>query len=230
MSIVLRVGAVKPPKHVAFSYKQESSETYTDADVLEIPLPEHTYQKSLPSSNAVTPPSSTCFGLPYQDHNYGMPPPPSPSPALPSPEPVSPVVNEPLQAEDTVKSAPAVSLVEEVVEDSVTRCICGYLHDDGYMICCDKCSVWQHIDCMNVDRNNIPDSYFCEQCEPRQLDAVKAKILQKRKREELAARNVLSDSSATDTDPEEASNALQSIKINRNLIKIISRITVYIQW
>lgn len=24
-------------------------------------------------------------------------------------------------------------------DDSVTRCICNFLHDDGYMICCDKC-------------------------------------------------------------------------------------------
>jgi len=24
-------------------------------------------------------------------------------------------------------------------DDSVTRCICDFLHDDGYMICCDKC-------------------------------------------------------------------------------------------
>ena len=39
---------------------------------------------------------------------------------------------------------------------------------------------------MGVDRNNIPDSYFCELCQPRVLDAVKAKAMQKRKREELA--------------------------------------------
>lgn len=25
-------------------------------------------------------------------------------------------------------------------DDSVTRCICELAHDDGYMICCDKCS------------------------------------------------------------------------------------------
>ena len=25
-------------------------------------------------------------------------------------------------------------------DDSITRCICDFLHDDGYMICCDKCS------------------------------------------------------------------------------------------
>ena len=24
-------------------------------------------------------------------------------------------------------------------DDSVTRCICDFQHDDGYMICCDKC-------------------------------------------------------------------------------------------
>ena len=27
----------------------------------------------------------------------------------------------------------------EPEDDSITRCICDYLHDDGYMICCDKC-------------------------------------------------------------------------------------------
>lgn len=69
----------------------------------------------------------------------------------------------------------------------ITRCICGYEifitndifvfllpftfisfdHDDGYMICCDKCSVWQHIDCMQIDRNAIPETYLCEKCQPR---------------------------------------------------------------
>jgi hypothetical protein len=27
----------------------------------------------------------------------------------------------------------------EAEDDSVTRCICDFLHDDGYMICCDRC-------------------------------------------------------------------------------------------
>lgn len=29
---------------------------------------------------------------------------------------------------------------DEEEDDSITRCICDFLHDDGYMICCDKCS------------------------------------------------------------------------------------------
>lgn len=28
----------------------------------------------------------------------------------------------------------------EGYDDAVTRCICDLTHDDGYMICCDKCS------------------------------------------------------------------------------------------
>ncbi|GFS22446.1 histone-lysine N-methyltransferase 2E [Elysia marginata] len=181
------------------------------ADVLDMPLPEHTYQRPLPPTNTASQSIAGYIGLPYQDHNYGMPPPPSP-PRPASPRPPTPFEDHGIvQIEEEVKTTLPVSIVEEVVEDSVTRCICGYLHDDGYMICCDECSVWQHIDCMGVDRNNIPDSYFCELCQPRILDAARAKAMQKRKREELAARNVLSDSSATDTDPEEAANALASM-------------------
>lgn len=50
---------------------------------------------------------------------------------------------------EVVTSAePLVNVVEEVEDveqlsgdysDSVTRCICNFTHDDGYMICCDQC-------------------------------------------------------------------------------------------
>lgn len=69
-------------------------------------------------------------------------------------------------------------------EDSVTRCICELTHDDGYMICCDKCSSWQHVDCMGIDRMNIPDEYHCEVCQPRPMDKNRARTLQLLKRRE----------------------------------------------
>merc|ERR1719410_396663 len=68
---------------------------------------------------------------------------------------------------------------DEGQDDSVTRCICDFTHDDGYMICCDKCSVWQHVVCMGLDKNNIPDEYLCEKCSPRPVDRKRAKALQK---------------------------------------------------
>lgn len=52
----------------------------------------------------------------------------------------------------TVGLAPTVSAADladeetdtapegEGFDDSITRCICDLTHDDGYMICCDKCS------------------------------------------------------------------------------------------
>ncbi|VVD04128.1 unnamed protein product [Leptidea sinapis] len=75
----------------------------------------------------------------------------------------------------------------EVEEEGKTRCVCDFTHDDGYMICCDRCGEWQHVDCMGIDRNNIPDAYMCELCLPRQIDRGHARAIQMRKREELNA-------------------------------------------
>ncbi|CAG2162015.1 unnamed protein product, partial [Oppiella nova] len=63
---------------------------------------------------------------------------------------------------------PLISLktvVSEEEEEEVIRCICGILRDEGKMIQCDKCEIWQHCECVGV-KDSI-DSYFCEVCEPR---------------------------------------------------------------
>jgi len=46
-------------------------------------------------------------------------------------------------------------------------------------------SVWQHIVCMGLDRDSIPEVYFCEVCKPRAVDRARAKEFQIRKREFL---------------------------------------------
>lgn len=53
-------------------------------------------------------------------------------------------------------------------DEDVIRCICGLYKDEGLMIQCDKCMVWQHCDCMGV--NSDVEHYLCEQCEPRTVD------------------------------------------------------------
>uniref|UniRef100_A0A3Q2VLT1 Lysine (K)-specific methyltransferase 2E n=1 Tax=Haplochromis burtoni TaxID=8153 RepID=A0A3Q2VLT1_HAPBU len=57
---------------------------------------------------------------------------------------------------------------------------------------------WQHIDCMGIDRQNIPETYLCERCQPRHLDRERAVLLQTRKRESLSD----GDTSATESGDE----------------------------
>lgn len=57
-------------------------------------------------------------------------------------------------------------------EEEIIRCICGEYEEEEDverdMICCDKCSAWQHNDCMGLTfaKGEEPAEYFCEQCKP----------------------------------------------------------------
>ncbi|XP_019720909.1 histone-lysine N-methyltransferase ASH1L isoform X2 [Hippocampus comes] len=53
-------------------------------------------------------------------------------------------------------------------DDDVIRCICGMYKDEGLMIQCEKCMVWQHCDCMRLETE--VEHYLCEECEPRPVD------------------------------------------------------------
>ncbi|KAG7225498.1 hypothetical protein INR49_027493 [Caranx melampygus] len=53
-------------------------------------------------------------------------------------------------------------------DDDVIRCICGMYKDEGLMIQCEKCMVWQHCDCMRLETE--VEHYLCEQCDPRPID------------------------------------------------------------
>ncbi|KAL8845466.1 MAG: hypothetical protein Q9176_000102 [Flavoplaca citrina] len=67
-------------------------------------------------------------------------------------------------------------------EDSIIRCICGYVvedeDDDRKMICCDSCTAWQHNECMEVslDDDELPEQYFCELCRPDLHQALLEKV------------------------------------------------------
>lgn len=62
------------------------------------------------------------------------------------------------------------------------------------------CRVWQHVVCMFLDKNNIPDEYLCEKCQPRPVDKKRAKAVQ-RAREKEIFKTVKVDSSDEDKKP-----------------------------
>merc|ERR1712060_166670 len=59
-----------------------------------------------------------------------------------------------------------------------TRCICEFSHDDGFMVNCDNCFVWQHCACMGLHKLNLPEKYFCEMCSPRRVNYMLARDIQ----------------------------------------------------
>lgn len=47
--------------------------------------------------------------------------------------------------------------------EDIIRCICGLFIDEGIMIQCAKCLVWQHTQCTGADTS--ADNYLCEKCD-----------------------------------------------------------------
>ncbi|GLG95421.1 Histone-lysine N-methyltransferase ash1 [Gryllus bimaculatus] len=76
------------------------------------------------------------------------------------------------QLEEILGESPPSSFIPEHdpggEEEDVIRCICGLYKDEGMMIQCERCLVWQHCDCVRADEGI--EHYLCEQCSPREVD------------------------------------------------------------
>lgn len=58
---------------------------------------------------------------------------------------------------------------ESKPEEDVIRCPCGQYKDEGVMIQCEKCQVWQHCDCVGKTGEE-EETFFCENCSDKNLD------------------------------------------------------------
>ncbi|KAF3938984.1 hypothetical protein ABW19_dt0203960 [Dactylella cylindrospora] len=71
----------------------------------------------------------------------------------------------------TAKATPALVLPNASTSSEI-RCFCGYDQDDGFTIMCDRCSHWQHGLCVKINQKNVPDTFICYYCDPRELQAI----------------------------------------------------------
>ena len=63
-------------------------------------------------------------------------------------------------------------------EEYTIKCICGFEHDDGNTVYCERCDTWQHTRCYYFDENDdVPTKdvlssidHFCADCKPRWFD------------------------------------------------------------
>ena len=86
-------------------------------------------------------------------------------------------------------------------------------NDENIFNCFSYVRVWQHVVCMGLDKNNIPDEYLCEVCKPRPIDRKRAKALQARRRNEIF--NNSSSSDETDKKHRNSSGSNSTAKNNK---------------
>ncbi|TGZ59909.1 hypothetical protein CRM22_008833 [Opisthorchis felineus] len=54
---------------------------------------------------------------------------------------------------------------DDAEETFSVRCPCGVNKDDGVMILCDGCGMWQHAVCFRIlEETDVPSSHICEKC------------------------------------------------------------------
>ncbi|KAM7535393.1 hypothetical protein Aperf_G00000091138 [Anoplocephala perfoliata] len=82
---------------------------------------------------------------------------------------------------NSTKEGIAYNGISGTVSGSI-RCICGYNRDDGCLVQCSTCKVFQHAECMAPSPNiALPKPYQCELCQPRPVMVSEAVCLQRRK-------------------------------------------------
>lgn len=161
---------------------------------------EHPAEPSAPSAYPHTPPSdSPRSSVPAPSSVAGPPSPPGlPTPSAPSPEattkPAKPkrkrnATAGPSRQPSAERDRPPHWMGED---NGIIRCICGFTEDDGFTIQCEGCNAWEHGLCFGYrDESSVPETYFCELCEPRPVDPQQARALQMQARVSYDSRRII---------------------------------------
>lgn len=86
---------------------------------------------------------------------------------MPQPEESRPYQQDNELVQPPVSSAASL-LVESTspaADSSVIRCICDEAHEEfGAMVQCDDCTLWLHLECLEMDEDSLGESFRCPFC------------------------------------------------------------------
>ncbi|EKC97803.1 histone deacetylation-related protein [Trichosporon asahii var. asahii CBS 8904] len=166
----------------------------SDNSIGDHPLPTIPERPSQARPSAVatssTYPNTPPHDSPHTTHESAAAPTPSSPPSLPTPAAASPEAQSKQSKSKRKRNATAGPSRQSSAEperpghwmgedNAVIRCICGFTEDDGFTIQCEGCNAWEHGLCFGYqDEASVPDTYFCELCMPRKVDADRARALQ----------------------------------------------------
>lgn len=128
-------------------------------------------------------------------------------------KPVKPKTKKPRKPK-----AEFVSLKDYIVDPNagVITCVCGFEHDDGNTVQCDRCNRWQHIVCMDMSIDDVPDLFYCNVCKPRKLDVKKARALQEKHLENERLKAERGEESSEETHADAPDTSAKESRQNTN--------------
>ncbi|KAH9824193.1 hypothetical protein DFH28DRAFT_1117991 [Melampsora americana] len=146
-----------------------------------------------------------------------------PDPSVPRPSSGTRKLEDDDRTENS--ASPEQQSSTESFDDGVIRCICSVTTDDGFTIQCETCEVWQHAVCVGIPLEEVPEHYFCDQCEP-SLDRRKELARRAHRAERLQRERITREASNRSQGSQAAANDDNTISEGYHRTTVLENATV----
>merc|ERR1711997_591084 len=83
-------------------------------------------------------------------------------------ESLSEIIGSDIPEKASIQAFKSTMFKTDDEDEERIECLCGQYKDEGLMIQCEKCHVWQHCDCVGQTGEDESESYLCPKCGERE--------------------------------------------------------------
>ena len=83
-------------------------------------------------------------------------------------ESLSEIIGSDIPEKASIQAFKSTMFKTDGEDEERIECLCGQYKDEGLMIQCEKCHVWQHCDCVGQTGEDESESYLCPKCGERE--------------------------------------------------------------